>query len=150
MYERRVSLLRVDELTQIYSDVLFADFDLIDEATASNSDKFIESVTHHVFAKKMQIHNPEMQEVFVPYEFTALDAAIYLYPDKIMYIDKVRVNKKSAYFGDQVKINDIVEVIFSKQPRAVADWLRYLQSDISRYRLQEVLKKDNTDLTLER
>lgn len=44
MYEKRVSVLSMKEIQEIYGPVLFHDFDLIDEATKSNSDKFIQAV----------------------------------------------------------------------------------------------------------
>ena len=112
MHERKQSLLSIDELREIYSPVLFHDFDLIDEATRSSSDRFIQSVMSQVFSKKMQIHSPKKNEVYVPYDFTALDAAIYLYPEKIKYISKILVNHTPATFDQELHPNDIIEVTF--------------------------------------
>jgi len=98
-----------------------------------------------VFAKKMQIHNPKKNEVYVPYNFTALDAAIYLYPNKIKNIKSILVNQEEVSFGTVLNPNDIIEVNFSRTVLAEASWIKYLQSETSRFRLQSVLKKENHD-----
>lgn len=45
------------ELENIYCSVLFRDFELINEATMSNSEAFMESVTAHIFARKIPLHS---------------------------------------------------------------------------------------------
>lgn len=144
MKKRSDARLSVSEILEIYPRILFRDFDLIDEATESNSDKFISSVMNHVFAKKMQIHNPKKKEVYVPYNFSALDAAIYLYPRKIKSIASIQVNQQEVPLNHLLQPNDIVEVSFSRKSNISSSWLQFIESDVSAFRLQKALKKEGT------
>lgn len=140
--------LPIHKILEIYPNILFHDFDLIDEATTSNSDKFISAVMNHVFAKKMQIHNPKKKAVYVPYTFSALDAAIYLYPEKISHIATIYVNQKPVSMGHLLAPNDIIEVEFTKKNHISSSWLQYSESDVSMFRLQRALKKEGNIDTL--
>lgn len=98
----------------------------------------------------MQIHNPKKNEVYVPYNFTALDAAIYLFPDRIDYIQTILVNQEEVPFGTTLQSNDIIEVKFGKDENAQPNWIRYLQSETSKFRLQSLLKHEDQDFVTER
>lgn len=55
-----------EELEKIYSQIIFRDFDLINEATLSNSEAFMESVTAHVFSRKIPIHSIKDSLFYMP------------------------------------------------------------------------------------
>ena len=78
-----------EELDDIYSATLFRDFDLINEATLSNSEAFIESVIAHIFARKMPLHSAIKPLFYMPVGLTMLDAIIYLEPERFPHIENV-------------------------------------------------------------
>lgn len=55
-YEKVLTYETFEELGEIYSPILFRDFDLINEATSSDSSEFMDSVTQHILARKIPIH----------------------------------------------------------------------------------------------
>ena len=100
------------ELDGIYSSVLFRDFDLINEATVSNSEAFMESVTAHIFAKKIPLHSAIKPLFYMPIGLTMLDAIIYLEPEKFPYIADIYRNEEKVPFHASLNRDDILSYTF--------------------------------------
>jgi GTP pyrophosphokinase len=56
-YKKINSYPTFNDLGMIYSPILFRDFELINEATASDSQEFMQSVTEHILARKIPLHS---------------------------------------------------------------------------------------------
>jgi hypothetical protein len=100
------------ELANIYSPVLFRDFDLINEATTSNSEAFMESVTTHIFAKKIPLHSMVKPVFYMPPGLTMLDAIIYLEPEKFPYIVNIYRNEEKVPLYALLNHDDIITYTF--------------------------------------
>jgi (p)ppGpp synthase/HD superfamily hydrolase len=100
------------ELEDIYSPVLFRDFDLINEATVSNSEAFMESVTAHVFARKIPLHSAINPLFYMPAGLTMLDAVIYLEPTKFRFVENIYRNNEKVPFHAIINSDDIITYTF--------------------------------------
>jgi hypothetical protein len=100
------------ELSTIYSPVLFRDFDLINEATVSNSEAFMESVTAHILARKIPLHCQINPLFYMPHGLTMLDAVIYLEPNKFAYIEYIYRNDEKVPFYALIANDDIITYTF--------------------------------------
>ncbi len=110
--DRTNSLRTFQELDAIYSHVLFRDFDLINEATVSNSEAFMESVSAHIFARKIPLHSPIKPLFYMPIGLTMLDAVIYLEPKKFPYIEHIYRNDERVPFHALITNDDIITYSF--------------------------------------
>lgn len=100
------------ELEDIYSPVLFRDFDLINEATVSNSEAFMESVTAHIFARKIPLHSAINPLFYMPAGLTMLDAVIYLEPAKFRFVESIYRNNEKVPFHAIISADDIITYTF--------------------------------------
>jgi len=100
------------ELDAIYSSVLFRDFDLINEATASSSEAFMESVTAHIFARKIPLHSETQPVFYMPLGLTMLDAIIYLEPEKFPYVEHIYRNEEKVPSHALLSREDIITYTF--------------------------------------
>lgn len=131
-------------LEKIYAPVLFRDFDLINEATGSNSQAFIESVREHVFARKIPLHTCERPLFYIPAGLTIHDSIIYLEPERFPYIQDIYRNHEKTPLSTLVEYDDIITYTFGEhiEPRN----LRYesVHSGISRWRISRSIGLENT------
>lgn len=100
------------QLDDIYSSPLFRDLDLINEATSSNSEAFMESVTAHIFARKIPLHSAINPLFYMPAGLTVLDAVIYLEPKNFRFVESVYRNNEKVPFHAILKADDIITYIF--------------------------------------
>lgn len=100
------------ELEKIYFPVLFRDFDLINEATISNSEAFMESVTAHIFARKIPLHSAINPLFYMPVGLTMLDAVMYLEPEKFRFIESIYRNNEKIPFHAIINADDIITYTF--------------------------------------
>lgn len=118
----------LEQLGKIYAPVLFRDFDLINEATSSNSREFMESVTNHILARKIPLH-AEIKPVFhIPIKSTVLDAIIYLEPKKFVSIDVIYKNSEPVPPYTPVENDDIITYTISEKITIEQSWLQYVHS----------------------
>ncbi len=102
----------LSELEKIYFPVLFRDFELINEATISNSEAFMESVTAHIFARKIPLHSAVNPLFYMPAGLTMLDAVIYLEPEKFRFVDTIYRNDEKVPFYAPINAHDIITYTF--------------------------------------
>lgn len=99
----------------IYSPVLFRDFELINEATASDSQEFMQSVTEHILARKIPLHSEIRPLFYLPIKSTALDAAIYLSSSNFDHLDALYRNGEKVPFHTVLEDNDIIKFEYAEQ-----------------------------------
>ena len=139
-YEKVLRYETFEELGEIYGPVLFRDFDLINEATSSDSGDFMKSVTEHILARKIPIHSKQKPLFYMPIKLTALDAVIYLDPLIFTHIDEIYKNHEKVPFYTTLENNDIITYTIREKPSIVHKWLEYSNSGISRWRIEEYFK----------
>lgn len=110
--EKILSHRTFSELENIYFPVLFRDFGLINEATISNSEAFMESVTSHIFAQKIPLHSAINPLFYMPGGLTMLDAVIYLEPEKFRFVSTIFRNHEKVPFHALINPNDIITYTF--------------------------------------
>ena len=125
-----------DELWTIYSPVLFRDFDLIREATASDSEEFMQSVTEHILARKIPLHSEIRTLFYLPIKSTALDAAIYLSPERFDYIEGIYRNNEKIPLHTTLENNDIVTFMYSEEKMLKQEWIEFVHSGVSKWRIR--------------
>ncbi len=140
-YEKVLKYETFDELGATYGPVLFRDFDLINEATASNSEDFIKSVTEHILARKIPIHSKIRPLFYMPIKSTALDAAIYLEPKNFHRIESIYRNHEKVPFHTPLENDDIITFTLTEKPTISKKWLEAAPSGIARWRIKTYLKK---------
>jgi (p)ppGpp synthase/HD superfamily hydrolase len=126
------------ELSTIYSHILFRDFDLINEATISNSEAFMESVTAHIFARKIPLHSPINPLFYMPTGLTVLDAIIYLEPNKFPYIESIYRNNEKVPFHALLNTNDIITYTLGNTITVTQGAKKDIQSGISQWRIEQL------------
>lgn len=132
-----------DQLGKIYSPVLFRDFELINEATASDSQEFMQSVTEHILARKIPLHSKQKPLFYLPIRSTALDAVIYLAPDKFDCIDAVYRNNEKVPLHTILENNDIITFGISEKSTIKDEWKDFAHSGISKWRIRNFMKNKN-------
>lgn len=136
--EKEIIRKTFQELSTIYSSVLFRDFDLINEATISNSEAFMESVTAHVFARKIPLHSQVNPLFYMPNGLTMLDAVIYLEPNRFAYIESIYRNDEKSPFYALLKNDDIITYTFWEKITLTERSKNDINSGISRWRLEKL------------
>lgn len=134
-YERVLKYETFDELGETYSPVLFRDFDLINEATASNSDDFMQSVTTHILARKIPLHSKERPLFYLPIKSTILDAVIYLNGNNFDRIESVYRNHEKVPMHTVLEYDDIITYTISPEKTIQKKWNECVHSGISRWRI---------------
>lgn len=124
------------DLWEIYWPILFRDFELINEATASDSKEFMQSVTEHILARKIPLHSEKNPLFFLPIKSSALDAAIYLMPDIFQYLDSVYRNGEKIPFHTPLENNDILILNYSTVITIQDQWSNLVHSGISKWRIR--------------
>jgi len=130
-----------DELGKVYAPVLFRDFDLINEATASNSGDFIKSVTEHILARKIRIHSKTRHLFYMPIRSTVLDAVIYLEPLSFHSIEHIYRNHEKVPFYTPLEDDDIITFSLADKVTITKKWLNSVSSGITQWRIQTYLNK---------
>ncbi len=138
-YEKVLRYETFEELGDIYGPVLFRDFDLINEATSSDSWDFMKGVTEHILARKIPIHSPQKPLFYMPIKSTVLDAAIYLDPANFVCIDEIYKNHEKVPFYTVLDNNDIITFSLKEKPTVLHKWLEYAHSWVSHWRIEEYL-----------
>jgi len=145
MFKENNAGMKLIDLQTTYKDILFSDFELIENATKSQSYKFMEAVKKHMLADKIIIHNPEKGEFYIPENLTALDAVFHLFPKKARFVKDIFVNHIKVNFDYIILNNDIVEIIFSKKTTFDIKYLQILNSEVAKFRIQKFLKKKTSE-----
>ncbi len=140
-YEKVLKYETFDELGEIYSPILFRDFDLINEATASDSSEFMESVTAHILARKIPVHSNSRPLFYMPIKSTILDAAIYLDPLNFERIEAMYRNHEKVPGYTVLENDDIITYDLAKKPTISKKWLEHIHSGIARWRIHLSLNK---------
>lgn len=140
-YEKVLEYETFDELGNTYGPVLFRDFDLINEATASNSEEFMKSVTEHVLARKIPLHSKSRPLFYMPIKSTVLDAAIYLDPVNFYRIESVYRNLEKTPFHTVLENDDIITFALSEESTLAEKWMESAHSGIARWRIKSYLSK---------
>lgn len=140
-YEKVLKYETFDELGTTYSPILFRDFDLINEATASNSEDFIKSVTEHILARKIPIHSKTKHLFYMPIKSTVLDAVIYLEPKDFYRIESIYRNHEKVPFHTPLENDDIITFTLGEKSTISKQWLDAAPSGIARWRIKSYLKK---------
>ncbi len=126
------------ELESIYATVLFRDLDLINEATLSNSEAFMESVTAHIFSKKIPLHSAKNPIFYMPAGLTMLDTVIYLEPEKFRFVDIIYRNNEKVPFYAIINPHDIITYSFGNTVTITQGSKKDIQSGISRWRIDQL------------
>lgn len=125
-----------DTLGLIYGPILFRDFELINEATASDSKEFMQSVTEHILARKIPLHSEKNPLFYLPVKSSALDAAIYLLPEKFQYLDTVWRNGEKVPLHTSLENNDILLFTYAPEKTIQQQWSEFVHSGISKWRIR--------------
>jgi hypothetical protein len=72
----------------------------------------MESVTAHIFARKIPLHSALSPLFYMPVGLTMLDAVIYLEPEKFRFIDTIYRNNEKVPFHATVNADDIITYTF--------------------------------------
>lgn len=121
--------------------MLFRDFDLINEATGSNSNEFMKSVTEHILARKIPLHSKIRPLFYMPIKSTVLDAAIYLDPINFHRIDSIQKNHEKVPFYTTLENDDIITFTLAEKSTIKKQWLEYTHSGIASWRVRTHLDK---------
>lgn len=136
-YEKIRQYPTFDELGAIYSPVLFRDFELINEATASDSKEFMQSVTEHILARKIPLHSESRPLFYLPVKSTALDAVIYLAPERFDSLEGIYRNSEKIPLHTVLENNDIITFTCSKTKTLQKQWIEFVHSGISKWRIRK-------------
>jgi (p)ppGpp synthase/HD superfamily hydrolase len=136
--DRIISHRTFSELEKIYSPVLFRDFDLINEATVSNSEAFMESVTAQIFARKIPLHSIINPLFYMPEGLTVLDTVMYLEPEKFRFIETISRNNEKIPFHAQINADDIITYSFGNTVTITQGSKKDVNSDISKWRIEQL------------
>lgn len=140
-YEKVLEYETFNELGDIYGPVLFRDFDLINEATSSNSEDFMRSVSEHVLARKIPVHAKIRPLFYMPIKSTVLDAVIYLDPGHFDHVSEIFRNHEKVPFHTVLENDDIITYTLDEKPTLTKHWLESVHSGISRWRVQNKINK---------
>lgn len=139
-YEKVLKYETFDELGLIYTPILFRDFELINEATASDSQEFMQSVTEHILARKIPLHSKSKPLFYLPIRSTALDAVIYLEPENFDFIDAIYRNNEKVPPHTTLENNDIITFTSSNTSVLNENWTEFVHSGVSKWRIRNLVK----------
>lgn len=142
-FERISQYPTFDDLGKIYSPVLFRDFELISEATASDSQEFMQSVTEHILARKIPLHSESRPLFYLPIRSTALDAVIYLSPERFDYIDAIYRNNEKIPMHTVLENNDIITFTYAKETSLKDEWIESVHSGVSKWRIRDLIANND-------
>ena len=140
-YDKVIHYETFEELGNRYLPVLFRDFDLINEATISNSEAFMQSVTEHILARKIPLHSKSKPLFYLPVKSTALDAGIYLFPERFQTIVGIYRNDEKVPPHTVLENHDIIWIEFGETETLQQNWLDIVHSDVSKWKIMQKLKE---------
>ncbi len=107
-----------------------------------NITSFVGILKNDMLSKKQCVHNPEKGQKYIPLHSTALDAVVYFFPEKFIFLSSVFRNGKKLHFNEKIFENDIIECEFSSEVQASLSWIKYLESSFAKVQLQNFLKNN--------
>jgi GTP diphosphokinase / guanosine-3',5'-bis(diphosphate) 3'-diphosphatase len=138
-YQKILSYETFENLGHTYAPVLFRDFDLINEATASDSGDFIKSITEHILARKIRIHSKTRHLFYMPIKSTVLDAVIYLEPQLFHSIEHIYRNHEKVPFYTLLEEDDIITFSLADKETISKKWIKSVSSGITQWRIESYL-----------
>ncbi len=100
----------------------------------------MKSVTEHILARKIPLHSEPRPLFYMPIKSTAIDAAIYLFPDKFSSITDVYRNGEKVPLHTILENNDIITVFFDEEKRTIKkEWIEFSHSGVSKWRIKNAL-----------
>lgn len=136
------SVNHFDAISKIYSPVLFRDFDLINEATLSNSEAFIQSVREHILSRKIRLHSAKKSLFYLPIWLSLLDALIYLEPLHFPYADHICLNHDRVPLNTPLQMDDIITYQIGDHINPHTMDGQNVVSGISRWRIEHVIDRE--------
>lgn len=101
----------------------------------------MESVTQHILARKIPLHNKNRPLFYMPIKSTVLDAVIYLDPTNFHRIDSVYRNHEKVPFHTVLENDDIITYHLGEKSTIATKWNEYVHSGIARWRIQSHIDK---------
>lgn len=106
----------------------------------------MQSVTEHILARKIPLHSEKNPLFYLPVKSSALDAAIYLMPDKFQYLDTVYRNGEKVPLHTPLENNDILIFSHTSEITIQQQWSNLVHSGISKWRIRNhFTHNDNHD-----
>jgi len=96
----------------------------------------MQSVTEHILARKIPLHSEIRTLFYLPIKSTALDAAIYLSPERFDYIEGIYRNNEKIPLHTTLENNDIVTFMYSEEKMLKQEWIEFVHSGVSKWRIR--------------
>ncbi|MCB9807301.1 hypothetical protein H6768_05500 [Candidatus Peribacteria bacterium] len=101
----------------------------------------MQSVTEHILARKIPLHSEIKPLFYLPVKSTALDATIYLSPEKFDYIESIYRNGEKIPPHTILENNDIITFMYAEKQTIKKQWLDFVRSGVSKWRIRKHLSK---------
>ena len=111
----------------------------LSEDTKDRSREFWESLQSDILGESIVIHGPSDESVHLPAGSTALDGAFFLFHETALRTASIKVNGLEVPFQTTLKHGDAVNVMLSREPAVVREWLTWTNTGLATANIRAAL-----------
>jgi len=116
--------------------------------TRDRSTAFWETLQSDILSESFVIYGNENRSVLVPTNATALDGALYLYPESALRLTALYVNGKKVSPTHALTRADVLEIDVDRTLRVQREWLHWTHSGIGSALIRSALAKEKQSVKI--
>ncbi|MFA7682181.1 MAG: HD domain-containing protein [Candidatus Peribacteraceae bacterium] len=114
------------------------------EDTADRSTRFWESLQSDILGASITIHGPNDKTVALPLGATALDGALYLFPQRALKVRIIRVNGKEVAFSTPLAHGASLAFDLADKTTVQREWLDWANTAFAVAKIRSALSEKST------
>ncbi len=109
--------------------------------TEGSSNDFWESLKSDILGESIVIHGPDDSIVQLPRGSTALDGAFYLFHEKALFIQSMKLNGLDVAFGSPLSNAASLNIVLAEHETYSREWLRFVHTGHAAATIRSALMK---------
>ncbi len=107
-----------------------------------SSDKYLESLKIDFFSNRIFVFTPQGDVIDLPEGATPIDFAYAIHTEVGNLCQQARVDGKIASLNYPLQNGNLVEIITNKNRKPSRDWLKFVKTNLARYRIKSSFKEE--------
>ncbi len=121
----------------------------LSDDTRHRSEEFWATLQSDILSEAFVIYGNENRSVLVPTDATALDGALYLYPERALRLTTVFVNGRQVPLSHPLHRADVLEIDTDEQNHVTREWLHLSHSGIGNALIRTALAEEKWAVKVE-
>ena len=112
---------------------------ILSEDTTDQSAQFWESLQSDILGETIVIHGPNDRTIALPKGATALDGALYLFGEKALNVESIKIDGKDVSFSTPLEHAATIDLILTHKAKVKREWLEWVQTGFATALIRNVL-----------